>query len=65
MGWPPLIPMNYKGYKIGLAVNIKAWILVGRPYKSTLKYQDYKKDANKNVHVKLFNATIRINGKTF
>ncbi len=31
----------------------------------TIPYQDYKKDANRNAHVKVFNATIRVNGKTF
>jgi hypothetical protein len=30
-----------------------------------LKYLDYKKDANPNAHVKVFEAAIRVNGETF
>ncbi len=29
-----------------------------------MKYLDYKKDANPNVHVRVFNATVRANGET-
>ncbi len=38
---------------------------MARPYWSTLKYPDYKKGANLNVHVKVFQATIKMNGETF
>jgi hypothetical protein len=30
-----------------------------------LKYLDYKKNENPNVHVKVFNAAIKENGKTY
>jgi hypothetical protein len=29
-----------------------------------LKYLDYKKNANPNAHVKVFNVTVKENGKT-
>jgi hypothetical protein len=45
-------------------VNFKAWVPMVRPYLSTLKYTNYKKEAHPDVHVRVFNATIRINGKT-
>jgi hypothetical protein len=34
------------------------------PYLSTLKYLHYNKDADQYVHVKLFQAIVRANGKT-
>jgi hypothetical protein len=41
------------------------WVLVVRPYQSTLKYLDNKKYANPNVHVKVFNVVVRANGETY
>ncbi len=35
------------------------------PYRSTMKYLDYKEDVNMNAHVKVFQVAIRMNGKTF
>ncbi len=35
-----------------------------RPYSSIPKYPNYKKEENLDVHVKVFNATIRTNGET-
>ncbi len=64
MGWPPLIPINCEGQRTRLMVNFKAWVPMVRPYLSTLKYTNYKKEAHPDVHVRVFNATIRINGKT-
>ncbi len=32
---------------------------------STLKYPNYKKNANPNACVRVFNVAIRVNGKTF
>jgi hypothetical protein len=46
-------------------VNIRARGSVARPYQSTLKYPNYKKDANANAHVKVFQAIVRANGETF
>lgn len=36
-----------------------------KPYRSTLKYPNYKKDVDPNARVKLFQAIVRENGKTF
>jgi hypothetical protein len=44
-------------------VNLGTWVFMVRPYQSTLKYLDDKKYANPNVHMKVFNVAIRINGK--
>jgi hypothetical protein len=46
-------------------VNIRAGGLVVRPCQSTLKYSNYKKDANAYAHVKVFQTIVRANGKTF
>jgi hypothetical protein len=35
-----------------------------RPNKVALKYPDFKKDVDLNVHVKVFNFTIKVNAKT-
>ncbi len=35
-----------------------------RPYQLSSKYPYYKKDANLNVHVRVFNAIVRDNGET-
>jgi hypothetical protein len=37
--------------------------LMAKPYRLTLKYLDYKKDANPNAHVRVFNVVVRTNGK--
>jgi hypothetical protein len=63
MGWPPLILINYEGQKIRSVVNLGTWVFMVKPYQSTLKYLDDKKYANPNVHMKVFNVAIRINGK--
>jgi hypothetical protein len=35
-----------------------------KPNKVALKYPDFKKDVNPNVHVKMFNFVIKANAKT-
>jgi hypothetical protein len=35
------------------------------PNKVVLKYHNFKKDVDLNVHVKVFNSTIKTNAKTF
>ncbi len=35
-----------------------------RPNKVALKYPNFKKDVNPNVHVKVFNFTVKANAKT-
>jgi hypothetical protein len=45
-------------------VNTIAWGLVARPYRLTLKYLDYKKEAYPYVHVRMFQVVVRANGKT-
>ncbi len=45
-------------------VNFGARVSMVKPYPSTLKYPNYKKEANPDVHVKVFNATVRTNGET-
>jgi hypothetical protein len=63
-GWPPSIPMNCEGQKIKLVVTFRARVLVVRPYLLTSKYPYYKKEANLDVHVRVFDAVVRENGKT-
>jgi hypothetical protein len=46
-------------------VNLEARISVARPYLLALKYLDYKKYANPDAHVKVFNEVIKANGKTY
>jgi hypothetical protein len=53
--------MNCEGQKTRLALNLGARISITRPYRSTLKYRNYKKNVNPNVHVKVFNADVRTN----
>jgi hypothetical protein len=64
MGWPPPIPLNCVQNIIGLMVNIGIRGSVAKPYQSTLKYPNYKKDANLDAHVKVFQAAIKANGET-
>jgi hypothetical protein len=45
-------------------VNIVAGGSVAKPYRSTLKYQNYKKDLDPNVHVRMFQAIVKTNGET-
>jgi len=35
-----------------------------KPYQSTLKYQNYKKDVDPNVHMIMFQAIVKANGIT-
>jgi len=63
--WPPPIPINYEGQKTESLVNLGVGVLVAKPYQSTLKYPNYKRDVDPYVHVKVFNATIKENGETF
>jgi len=46
-------------------VNPEVRILVARPYRLALKYLDYKKYANPNAHVKVFNEVIKTNGEMY
>jgi len=46
-------------------VNTIAGGLVAKPYRLAMKYLDYKEDVDLNAHVKVFQAVIRANGKTF
>jgi hypothetical protein len=41
-------------------VNLGIRISIIKPYRSTLKYPDYKKDTN--AHVKVFNVIVKANG---
>jgi hypothetical protein len=54
VGWPPLIPLNCEQQKTKSMVNTIARGLEARPYQSTLKYPNYKKDTDINAHVKVF-----------
>jgi hypothetical protein len=45
-------------------VNFQTRVLMVRSYQLTLKYPYYKKDANLDVHVKVFNVVVRENGET-
>jgi hypothetical protein len=44
MGWPPSIPINCEGQRIGSMVNPQVGVLMVRPYQLTSKYPHYKKD---------------------
>jgi hypothetical protein len=46
-------------------VNLWTWISIARPYRLALKYLDYKKDAYPNVHMRVFNTTIKTIGETY
>jgi hypothetical protein len=59
MGWPPSIAINNKGQRTKLVVNHGARILVTRPY------PNYKKNVDPDVHVRVFNVTVRTNGETY
>ncbi len=48
-----------------LGVNIGTRGLVVKPYWLTLRYLSYKKDAHLDAHVRVFEAMVRTNGKTF
>ncbi len=39
-------------------------VIMPMPHWSTLKYPNYKKDANPNARVRVFNVAIRVNGET-
>jgi hypothetical protein len=45
-------------------VDTTAGGLMAKPYRLTLKYPNYKKDAYPYVHVKMFQVVIKMNGKT-
>jgi hypothetical protein len=45
-------------------MNIVVGGLVAKPYRSTLKYQNYKKDVDPNVHVRMFQVVVKANGET-
>ncbi len=62
MGWPPSIPINCEGQRIGSVVNPRVGVLVVRTYQLTSKYPYYKKDENLDVHVRVFNVVVRENG---
>lgn len=63
--WPPPIPINYEGQKTRLVVNLGVGVLEAKPYQSTLKYSNYKKDVDPYAHVKVLNVAIKANGETF
>ncbi len=65
MGWPPSIPLNCERQRTGSMVNTTIGGLMARPCRSPLKHPNYQKNANPNVHVKVFQAAIKANGETF
>ncbi len=58
MGWPPPIPLNCEQQKIRLVVDPGTSGLVARPYRPALKYLNYYKDVDQNVHVSVFQEII-------
>ncbi len=44
-------------------VNFRTWVPMVKPYPSILKYPNYKKEANPDVHVRVFNGVVKTNGK--
>ncbi len=65
MVWPPSIPINYEGNRVGSMVNPKIGGSLAKPHRLAFKYPYYKKDAYLNSHVKIFHAGVRANGKTY
>jgi len=54
VGWPPLIPLNCEHQKTKSMVNTIERGLKARPYQTTLKYPNYKKDTDLDAHVRVF-----------
>jgi len=54
VGWPLLIPLNCEQQKTKSMVNTIARGLEARPYQTTLKYRNYKKDTDLDAHVRVF-----------
>jgi hypothetical protein len=65
MGWPPPIPINFERQKTKSMVNPRTRVIVAKPYQLALKYPNYKKDANLDAHVKVFNSIVKVNGETY
>jgi hypothetical protein len=63
VGWPLLIPLKCEQQIIRSMVNTTTRGLVAKPYQSTLKYPYYKKNADPDDHVRMFQAIVRANGK--
>jgi hypothetical protein len=42
-----------------LMVNPRVGVLMAKPYWSTLRYPNYKKDVDPYAHVKVFNVAIK------
>jgi hypothetical protein len=59
VGWPSPIPRT----KNQIGGESQSRGLMAKPYRLALKYLDYKKDANPNAHVRVFNVVVRTNGK--
>jgi hypothetical protein len=78
---PPMNSMVARGYKSTYVMNPRGGyqepsIIIApildhinrhyfRPNKVTLKYPDFKKNVDLNVHVKVFNSVIKTNAKSF
>ncbi len=65
MGWPPSIPINYEGHRIGSMVNPNIGGSVTKPHQSIFKYLKYNKDAYLDYHVRIFHVVVRANGETY
>jgi len=64
VGWSPPIPLNFEGQKTRSMENPGAKISKARPYRLVLKYPYYKKDADVDAHVRVFNVDVKANGET-
>jgi hypothetical protein len=65
MGWPPPIPINFEQQKTRSVVNPRTWLIMAKPYQLVLKYPNYKKDADLDAHVSVFNSIVKVIGETY
>jgi hypothetical protein len=64
MGWPLSIPLKCEQHRTRLVVNTTIGVSMAKPYRSILKYPYYKQNAGPDAQVRVFQATIKANGKT-
>jgi hypothetical protein len=65
MGWPPAIQINFEQQKTRSVVNPRTWVIMSKPYQLTLKYPNYKKDADLDVHVNVFHSIVKVTRETY
>jgi len=64
VGWPVPNPLKCEQHKTRLVVNTTTKGSMAKPYRSILNYPYYKKNVGWDTQVRVFQATIKANGKT-